>query len=93
MLGYLDGDSSPSRLTHGELDQPAVPSADPDAVIDPHWLELRGDGLLPSLYMPAPMAGRHSPLMRAVAASLIGLFLLATTLGVCLTYGPPNFSI
>jgi hypothetical protein len=66
-----------------------VPTADPDAVVDPFWLELRGDSLLPTLYMPPTMAGRHSSLMRLVASGLIGVFMLATTLGICLTYGPP----
>jgi hypothetical protein len=28
--------------------------------------------------------------MRFVASILIGVFLFATTLGVCLTYGPPS---
>jgi hypothetical protein len=66
-----------------------VPAADPAAMVDPFWLELRGDSLLPSLYMPPPMAGRHGSLMRVIASALIGVFALATALGVCLTYGPP----
>jgi hypothetical protein len=67
-----------------------VPTVDPHAVIDPHWLELQGDSLLPTLYMPPIMAGRHSPMMRLMALALIAVFLLATVLGICLTYGPPN---
>jgi hypothetical protein len=67
-----------------------VPDVQPDAVIDPYWLELQGDSLLPSLYMPPTMAGRRSPLMRVMATVLIAVFLLATVLGICLTYGPPN---
>jgi hypothetical protein len=67
-----------------------VPSADPNAEIDPNWLRLRGDSLLPSVYMPPPMAGHRPAWMRAVALMLIGIFLLATALGVCLTYGPPS---
>lgn len=66
-----------------------VPAADDAAVVDPHWLELRGDSLLPSLYMPPTMAGQRSPLMRFVSSGLIAIFMLATTLGLCLTYGPP----
>jgi hypothetical protein len=80
-------------MTDGELDQlefSEVPGADPAAVVDPHWLDLRGDSLLPSLYMPPTMAGRHGSLMRVVATALIGVFTLATTLGICLTYGPPT---
>jgi hypothetical protein len=61
-----------------------------DAEVDPHWLRLRSTALLPSLYMPPTMAGRRSPVMRVVATALIAVFLLATVLGVCLTYGPPS---
>jgi hypothetical protein len=67
-----------------------VPAVDPDAVVDPYWLALQGDSLLPSLYMPPTMAGAHSPLMRVLASVLIAVFLLATALGICLTYGPPG---
>jgi hypothetical protein len=67
-----------------------VPAADADAAVDPHWLALRGDSLLPTLYMPPAMAGRRSPAMRLLATVLIAVFLLATALGICLTYGPPN---
>jgi hypothetical protein len=67
-----------------------VPAADAEATVDPHWLALRGDSLLPTLYMPPTMAGRRSPAMRLLATVLIAVFLLATVLGVCLTYGPPN---
>jgi len=71
-------------LTAGE------PELDRSAVIDPHWLQLRGDSLLPTLYMPAPMRGSHPVWLRALALLLIGVFMLATVLGVCLTYGPPT---
>jgi hypothetical protein len=67
-----------------------VPSADADAVVDPFWVQLRGDSLLPSLYMPPTMAGRRPPWMRLLATLLIAVFVLATALGICLTYGPPN---
>jgi hypothetical protein len=67
-----------------------VPDPDPTAVIDPHWLQLRGDGLLPALYMPPTMKGSHPVWLRAIAACLVSIFLLATFLGVCLTYGPPT---
>ncbi len=65
-----------------------VPAADPDAEIDPHWLELRGPSPLPPTYMPPAMAGRHSRTSRVIALVLIGVFVLATATGVCLTYGP-----
>jgi hypothetical protein len=67
-----------------------VPQPDPDAVVDPNWLRLRGDSLLPTLYMPPTMAGQRPTWMRAMATVLIGVFLLATALGLCLTYGPPS---
>lgn len=73
-----------------DVDFSAVPGAESSAVVDPHWIELRGGSLLPALYMPPPMGGRHSNLMRVVATALIGVFTLATTLGLCLTYGPPT---
>ena len=67
----------------------SVPEAEPDAEVDPHWLSLRGGSLLPSVYMPPPMAGEHGSWMRAVALILIGVFVAATAAGICLTYGPP----
>jgi hypothetical protein len=67
-----------------------VPAAAQEAAVDLHWLALRGDSLLPTLYMPPTMAGRRSPAMRLLATVLIAVFLLATVLGICLTYGPPN---
>lgn len=73
-----------------DIDFAHVPQPDADAVVDPNWLRLRGDSLLPALYMPPTMAGHRSPLMRALAVVLIGVFLLATALGLCLTYGPPS---
>lgn len=67
-----------------------VPQPDSNAVVDPNWLRLRGESLLPTLYMPSPMPGQRPTWMRAVAMLLIGIFLLATMLGLCLTYGPPS---
>ena len=65
-----------------------VPTADADAVVDPYWLELRGTSALPPTYLPPSMPGRHSRASRVTAVVLIAVFVLATTLGVCLTYGP-----
>jgi hypothetical protein len=67
-----------------------VPAADPTAEVDPNWLRMRADSLLPALYMPPTMAGARSAPVRFVASILIGVFLFATTLGICLTYGPPT---
>jgi hypothetical protein len=65
-----------------------VPEVDEDAEADPYWLELRNSATLPQIYMPPTMSGRHSPRQRVIAAALIGIFVLGTALGVCLTYGP-----
>lgn len=65
-----------------------VPAATGDAEVDPHWSELRDSQLLPAAYMPPTMRGPHGRSMRVVALVLIGVFALATVLGVCLTYGP-----
>ena len=75
-------------LTQSEVAE--VPEVDPAAVVDPHWLELRGEIALPTVYMPPAMAGSHPRWMRAVATLLTSIFALATVLGVCLTYGPPG---
>jgi hypothetical protein len=83
--------AEPDSAIDLDLDFEAVPTAERDAEIDPFWLELRGESLLPSLYMPPTMAGRRSTLMRVVASGLIGVFMLATSLGICLTYGPPTW--
>jgi hypothetical protein len=74
-----------------DIEFTAVPAADHSAEVDPHWLELRSaNALLPMFYMPPTMSGRRSMPMRLVAAVVIGVFVLATTLGICLTYGGPS---
>jgi hypothetical protein len=55
---------------------------------DPHYLELLRSSKLPQAYLPAMMPGPQKPWVRAAATVVIGIFLLATALGVCLTYGP-----
>ena len=65
-----------------------VPDVDEDAEADPHWLELRNEATLPQIYMPPAMAGHHSPRQRLIAGVLIGILVLGTALGVCLTFGP-----
>lgn len=69
-----------------------VPDAGPDAIVDPHWLDLRGGSLLPAVYMPPAMAGPHQrpTWLRLMAVVLVAVFLGATAAGVCLTYGPPH---
>jgi hypothetical protein len=66
-----------------------VPAAEDTAVIDPHWLELRGTSVLPPTYMPPAMAGARRLWQRATAVGVSAVFLGATAAGVCLTYGPP----
>ena len=66
-----------------------VPAADPDAVLDPHWVELRGDSALPITYLPPSMPGERRLWQQVVAVGLAAMFLGATAAGVCLTYGPP----
>jgi hypothetical protein len=68
-----------------------IPEVALDATVDPYWLELRAGSLLPDLYMPPTMAGVRPIWMRAIAAVLVGIFGLATALGICLTYGPPRW--
>ena len=65
-----------------------VPAADPDAVVDPHWADLRSNSPLPPTYMPPAMSGAHSTKLRVIAIGLIVMFVGATAVGVCLTYGP-----
>jgi len=68
----------------------AVPDPDPDAVVDPNWLSLRGQSGLPMVYLPPAMAGRRPGWLRVAAVVLIGVFVAATAAGVCLTYGAPS---
>jgi hypothetical protein len=82
MTKLHDGDPSAAFMD--------VPQPDPSAEVDPFWLQLRGEATLPVLYMPPSMPGSHSRWMRMLATMLISIFMLATTLGICLTYGPPS---
>jgi hypothetical protein len=86
----MDTETVDADQTEYVADFSSVPAAAPEAEVDPNWLQLRANALLPALYMPPTMNGRRSVPMRFVASILIGVFLFATTLGVCLTYGPPS---
>lgn len=55
---------------------------------DPHYRELLRSSKLPQAYLPAMMPGPQKPWIRVAAALVIGIFGFATTLGICLTYGP-----
>jgi hypothetical protein len=58
-----------------------------DPQVDPHYLELLRGSKLPQAYLPPAMAGPQRPWVRVAATIVIGVFLLATVCGVCLTYG------
>ena len=55
---------------------------------DPLYDQLLRRTKLPESYLPATMPGPQKPWVRVSAALVIGVFLLATACGVCLTYGP-----
>ena len=63
-----------------------------DAVVDPHWLDLRGSSGLPTIYLPPAMASSSArpTWIRAISGLLVAVFLVATAAGVCLTYGPSS---
>ncbi|CAB4885190.1 unannotated protein [freshwater metagenome] len=69
-------------------DYAQVPSAGRDAELDEHWVELRGPVTMPPFYLPPAMPGRHSRRSKVLAVVLIAVFVLATAVGACLTYGP-----
>jgi hypothetical protein len=60
----------------------------PDAEVDPHYLELLRSSKLPAAYLPPIMGGPQKPWIRVAALVIISVFVFATMLGVCLTYGP-----
>jgi hypothetical protein len=59
-----------------------------EPVPDPHYLELLRSSRLPQAYLPATMAGPQKAWIRIASMLVIGIFVLATALGICLTYGP-----
>ena len=82
-----DARSSPGDA---QVQYAAVPDPGPEAVVDPNWLSLRGESGLPMVYLPPAMAGPRPRWLRVAALVLIGVFVAATTAGICLTYGPPS---
>jgi hypothetical protein len=88
ILGGARTDEPP--VTEPGVAYDAVPDVSSDAVVDPHWLDLRGASTLPAVYLPPAMPGRRSLWTRVVAVALVAIFLGATAAGVCLTYGPPT---
>lgn len=71
-----------------DVDFSLVPSAGRDAVVDSHWVDLRGPTTMPVFYLPPAMPDRHSRPSKVLALVLIAVFLLATAVGACLTFGP-----
>lgn len=69
-------------------DWDAVPEVGPDTVADPYWEQVRGGSSLPLVYMPPSMPGHRPGWVRVSVWVLVVVFLTATFLGVCLTYGP-----
>jgi hypothetical protein len=87
MLLTIDED-----LTLDELTELAL-AADPSERLEPDAVPLSGAGdgwaLLPSWYMPAPIAAAMPRRLwaTAVAIFIIGTFVIITALGFCITYG------
>ena len=69
-------------------DYATVPDVPADAVIDPHWQDLRTETPLPAIYLPSAMGGAHKGWVRWSVWVMVFVFLTATSLGICLTYGP-----
>jgi hypothetical protein len=92
MTTMLPGPADEREDTAGttEVEFADVPAAAPDAELDPYWLQMRAGHDLPHAYMPPAMAGPRGPAVRMVALVLVAVFLTATALGVCLTYGPQS---
>ena len=67
-MTILDGVRTEEPL----LDYASVPAAERDAVVDPHWLDLRSGSTLPAVYLPPAMAGRRRLWTRIVAVALVG---------------------
>jgi len=90
--GYGDGpDEQAEPLTEEELTRlaladhlPTVPAADAVPMADFLGSD---DGLLPTWYMPSPMARVGGRWRLPVVLVLVGAFLLIEALGLCSTFG------
>lgn len=80
-----DGDHGDEPVWSDWTDVPAVGA---EAVPDPHWADTQGGSPLPGIYMPPSMPGRRPGWVRLAVWVLVTVFITATMLGVCLTYGP-----
>jgi hypothetical protein len=86
----------PSELDEGDFTDAELTilalAADPDQRVDPDAIPFTagtagGDKLLPSWYMPTPMARLRSRRRTAVVVVIVLAFLLIEALGLCITYG------
>ena len=84
------------QISDAELTALAL-AADPDAVdIDddavPFGTAPLGETLLPSWYMPAPMAagGRHRRRRTLIVGCIVAALIAVNGVGLCVTYGVPE---
>jgi hypothetical protein len=78
-------------FTEAELTELAL-AADPDAPIDEDAVPLADylgqvDGLLPSWYMPTPMARTGKSWRIPVVVAIVAAFVIIEALGLCSTFG------
>jgi len=86
-----DGEISDAELTALALtSDPDDVDIDADAV--PFGAGSFGEALLPSWYMPAPMAapGRHRRRRTLIVAGLVAALVIVNGVGLCVTYGIPE---
>lgn len=83
-------------ITDAELSELAL-AADPDDIeIDddavPFGAESASASLLPSWYMPTPMAtiGRHRRRRALIVGGLVAALVIVNGVGLCVTYGVPE---
>jgi hypothetical protein len=82
-------------ITDEELAALAL-AADPDQPLDADAVAFDPDGdraeLLPSWYMPAPMARSGGWIRRIVIGGIVGSMLAINAVGLCVTYGFPEIA-
>lgn len=89
----VDERSDESLLDADEVFDSELVLDDEEPQVDPHYLELLRSSKLPQAYLPATMAGPQKSWIRVASLVLITVFLLATTYGICLTYGVGSHSL
>lgn len=89
--GDLSGSTGNAGFSDAELTEMAL-AADPDAPLDidavpiSDYLEV-APGLLPTWYMPAPMARRSPSWRLPVVLVIVAAFLIIEAFGLCSTFG------